>query len=58
MAFWIWVGFDEVPAVQAPIGGALVSGAVITDIGGMPARAELHEQRLVGNRVARSVAVF
>jgi drug/metabolite transporter (DMT)-like permease len=34
MAFWIWVGFGEVPAVYALIGGALVIGAVIADIAG------------------------
>ena len=32
MPFWIWVGFGEVPAVHALIGGALVIGAVIADI--------------------------
>ncbi|WFU77534.1 DMT family transporter [Bradyrhizobium sp. CIAT3101] len=34
MAFWIWVGFGEVPAVHALIGGALVIGAVVADIAG------------------------
>ena len=34
MPFWIWVGFAEVPAVHALIGGALVIGAVIADIAG------------------------
>ena len=34
MAFWIWVGFGEVPAVLALIGGALVIGAVVADIVG------------------------
>ncbi|SFO82556.1 EamA-like transporter family protein [Bradyrhizobium sp. Ghvi] len=34
MAFWIWVGFGEVPAVHALIGAALVIGAVIADIVG------------------------
>ena len=32
MAFWIWMGFGEVPAVYALIGGALVIGAVVADI--------------------------
>ena len=32
MVFWIWVGFAEVPAPQALIGGALVIGAVVADI--------------------------
>lgn len=32
MAFWIWVGFRELPAVHALIGGALVIGAVVADI--------------------------
>lgn len=32
MAFWIWVGFREVPAVHALIGGALVIGAVVADV--------------------------
>ena len=32
MVFWVWVGFQEVPAVRALIGGALVIGAVIADI--------------------------
>lgn len=34
MPFWIWVGFRELPAVHALIGGALVIGAVIADITG------------------------
>ena len=32
MVFWIWVGFAEVPALHALIGGALVIGAVVADI--------------------------
>ncbi|MFO1109018.1 MAG: DMT family transporter [Bradyrhizobium sp.] len=32
MVFWIWVGFAEVPAPRALIGGALVIGAVVVDI--------------------------
>ena len=34
MPFWIWVGFREIPAVHALIGGALVIGAVVADIAG------------------------
>ena len=34
MAFWIWVGFGEVPAVHALFGGALVIGAVVADVVG------------------------
>ena len=34
MVFWVWVGFQEVPAVHALIGGALVVGAVVVDIVG------------------------
>jgi drug/metabolite transporter (DMT)-like permease len=34
MAFWIWMGFREVPAVHALVGGALVIGAVVADIVG------------------------
>jgi len=32
MVFWIWVGFAEVPATRALIGGTLVIGAVVADI--------------------------
>jgi drug/metabolite transporter (DMT)-like permease len=32
MAFWIWVAFHEVPSFRALAGGALVLGAVISDI--------------------------
>ena len=34
MPFWIWLAFQEVPAVRVLIGGALVMGAVIADIVG------------------------
>ena len=34
MAFWIWLGFGEVPAVHALVGGALVIGAVVADVVG------------------------
>lgn len=33
MPFWIWVAFAEVSALRVFIGGALVMGAVIADIG-------------------------
>lgn len=32
MAFWVWLGFGEIPSQRALIGGALVMGAVIVDI--------------------------
>jgi drug/metabolite transporter (DMT)-like permease len=32
MAFWIYLGFGEIPAQRALLGGALVMGAVIVDI--------------------------
>jgi drug/metabolite transporter (DMT)-like permease len=32
MPFWIWLAFSEVPAPHQLLGGALVLGAVITDI--------------------------
>jgi len=32
MPFWIWLAFSEVPAFRVLLGGALVMGAVITDI--------------------------
>lgn len=41
MAFWIWVGFGEVPAVHALVGGALVIGAVVGDIVGGARRREM-----------------
>jgi drug/metabolite transporter (DMT)-like permease len=32
MAFWVYLGFGEIPSQRALIGGALVMGAVISDI--------------------------
>lgn len=32
MPFWIWLAFQEIPAVRTLAGGALVMGAVIADI--------------------------
>jgi drug/metabolite transporter (DMT)-like permease len=32
MPFWVWLAFGEAPALRVLIGGALVMGAVITDI--------------------------
>ena len=32
MPFWVFLAFDEVPALRALIGGALVMGAVIFDV--------------------------
>jgi drug/metabolite transporter (DMT)-like permease len=32
MPFWVWLAFQELPALRAFIGGALVIGAVITDL--------------------------
>lgn len=32
MPFWVWLAFSEVPSLRALGGGALVMGAVITDI--------------------------
>jgi drug/metabolite transporter (DMT)-like permease len=32
MAFWVYLGFGEIPSQRALIGGALVMGAVIVDI--------------------------
>ena len=34
MPFWVWLAFSEVPAIRALIGGALVMGAVVTDVAG------------------------
>jgi len=34
MPFWVWLAFQEVPPIHALVGGALVMGAVITDIVG------------------------
>jgi len=43
MPFWIWLAFSEVPALRVLLGGALVMGAVITDIVG-----DSREQKPVG----------
>jgi len=32
MPFWVWLAFQEVPALRALVGGALVIGAVVTDL--------------------------
>jgi drug/metabolite transporter (DMT)-like permease len=32
MAFWVYLGFGEIPSFRALVGGALVMGAVIVDI--------------------------
>jgi drug/metabolite transporter (DMT)-like permease len=32
MPFWVWLAFQELPALRAFIGGALVIGAVMTDV--------------------------
>jgi drug/metabolite transporter (DMT)-like permease len=32
MPFWVWLAFQEAPTLRALVGGALVMGAVITDI--------------------------
>jgi drug/metabolite transporter (DMT)-like permease len=32
MPFWVWLAFQEVPAVRAFVGGALVMAAVVADI--------------------------
>jgi drug/metabolite transporter (DMT)-like permease len=34
MPFWVWLAFQEVPALRALVGGALVMGAVVADIMG------------------------
>jgi drug/metabolite transporter (DMT)-like permease len=34
MPFWIWLAFQEIPAVRTLVGGALVMGAVVADIVG------------------------
>ncbi len=34
MPFWVWVAFQELPTSRALVGGALVIGAVISDIAG------------------------
>jgi drug/metabolite transporter (DMT)-like permease len=41
MPFWVWLAFQEVPALRALAGGALVMGAVVADIiGDNRARSE------------------
>jgi drug/metabolite transporter (DMT)-like permease len=40
MPFWVWLAFKEVPTNNALVGGALVMGAVITDIAG-----DLHKKQ-------------
>ena len=43
MPFWVWLAFQEVPALRALVGGALVMGAVIADIiGDTRAQRRLH----------------
>jgi drug/metabolite transporter (DMT)-like permease len=32
MPFWVWLAFQEIPALRALVGGALVMGAVVADI--------------------------
>jgi drug/metabolite transporter (DMT)-like permease len=32
MPFWVWLAFQEVPALRALVGGCLVMGAVVADI--------------------------
>ena len=32
MPFWVWLAFQEVPALRALVGGALVMAAVVADI--------------------------
>jgi drug/metabolite transporter (DMT)-like permease len=49
MAFWIYLGFGEIPSTRALIGGALVMGAVVADI-----LADIHAQR--GDAQAKAVA--
>jgi drug/metabolite transporter (DMT)-like permease len=39
MPFWVWLAFQELPTSRVLIGGALVMGAVVTDIAG-EARAQ------------------
>jgi drug/metabolite transporter (DMT)-like permease len=36
MPFWVWLAFQELPALRAFVGGALVVGAVIADLQGQP----------------------
>jgi drug/metabolite transporter (DMT)-like permease len=32
MPFWVWLAFQEIPALRALVGGALVMGAVAADV--------------------------
>jgi drug/metabolite transporter (DMT)-like permease len=32
MPFWVWLAFQELPTSRALVGGALVMGAVVSDI--------------------------
>ena len=41
--FWVWLAFQEVPALRALAGGALVMGAVVADI-----VSDSHVQRRAG----------
>jgi drug/metabolite transporter (DMT)-like permease len=34
MPFWVWLAFQEIPALRALVGGALVMGAVAADVMG------------------------
>jgi drug/metabolite transporter (DMT)-like permease len=34
MPFWVWLAFQEIPALRALVGAALVMGAVIADVTG------------------------
>jgi drug/metabolite transporter (DMT)-like permease len=49
MAFWVWLGFGEIPSQRALVGGALVMGAVITDI---LADSRAHESDAAAKAVA------
>src|SRR5262249_20427081 len=47
MPFWVWLAFREVPPNHALVGGALVMGAVITDIVGDQHRQAIRSSPLV-----------
>ena len=47
MPFWVWLAFQEVPAVRTLLGGAMVMGAVIADIVG-----DIRAQAAKGTRSA------
>jgi hypothetical protein len=49
MPFWVWLAFQEVPPNTALVGGALVMGAVFTDIVG-----DLHRKEPKAMRQPRS----